>query len=189
VGLLICVAVSALVIGWVTRGSLEHLSLVPLRGWPLVLGAVVALGVGSALTAVGGAVAISARIAGPLIAAACVLTLLVRNRSVEGVPLLAAGLLLNAVVITANGAMPVSLYAESRAGLSNGALLRADDATHEIADSSTRLNGLGDVVPVPLPIDPETVSVGDLLIVSGVGLLIVAGMHRRRDEERVASVS
>jgi hypothetical protein len=189
VGLLICVAVGALTVGWITRGSLEHLSWVPLRGWPLVLGAVIALGVGSALTAVGGGVASTARVAGPLIAAACVLTLLVRNRSIEGVPLLAAGLLLNALVITANGAMPVSLYAESRAGLSNDALLRANDATHEIADSSTRLSGLGDVVPVPLPIYPETASVGDVLIVSGVGLLIVVGMHRRRDDERGAGVS
>jgi hypothetical protein len=187
VGLLICVTVGALVAGWVTRGSLDRLSHVPLHGWPLVLGAVAAIAIGSGLSSAGGDIGSVARVAGPIVAAACLLALLFRNRSVEGVPLLAAGLILNAVVITANGAMPVSLYAESRAGLSDTALLQVDDGTHEVADSATRLPGLGDVVPVPLPVHPETVSVGDLLIVSGVGLLIFAGMHGRRDEDAATS--
>jgi len=183
VGLLICVTVGALAVGWITRGSLDGLSRVQLRGWLLVFGAATAIAIGSVLSTVGGNIGSFARVAGPLIAAACLLALLFRNRSVEGVPLLAAGLVLNAVVIAVNGAMPVSLYAASRAGFSGASLFQVDDATHEVADSSTHLRALGDVVPVPLPVHPETVSVGDLLIVSGVGLLIVTGMHRRRDDE------
>jgi hypothetical protein len=185
VGLLICVAVGALVVGWTTQGSLDRLSRVPLRGWPIAFGAAAAIALGSGLSNAGGSVGSVARVLGPVVAAACLLALLSRNRSIEGVPLLATGLLLNALVIAVNGAMPVSSYAESRAGLSDESLLRADGGTHEVADSDTRLRALGDVVPVPLPVHPETVSVGDLLIVSGVGLLIVTGMHRRRDDEQL----
>lgn len=182
-GLLVCVAVGALVVGWISRGSLDGLSRLPLHGWRFVLGALAAVLIGSAIANAGGAVGSIARVAGPVVAAVCLLALLFRNRAIEGVPLLAAGLILNAVVIAANGAMPVSLYAESRAGMTNEALFRVDDATHEVADSQTHLRALGDVVPVPLPAHPETVSVGDLLIVSGVGLLIFTGMHRRRENE------
>jgi hypothetical protein len=156
---------------------------VPLRGWPLVLVAFAAVAIAAAFTQLGGHIGGVARIAGPIIAAGCLLVLLMRNHSVEGVPLLAIGLLLNAVVIAANGAMPVSLYAESRAGVSGDAFFHTDSATHEVADGHTQLRLLGDVVPVPLPVHPETVSAGDVLIVSGVGLLIVAGMHRTRGRE------
>jgi hypothetical protein len=147
-----------------------------------VLVAFAAVIVAAVLAQVGGAFGSAVKVAGPIAAAICLIVVLVRNHSVEGVPLLAAGLLLNAIVIAANGAMPVSLYAESRAGISGDAFFHTGDATHEVADSGTSLSVLGDVVPVPLPVHPETVSVGDLLIVSGVGLLIVAGMHRTRKD-------
>jgi hypothetical protein len=176
VGLLLCVTACAVAVGWLTRGSISRLAGLPLRGWPLALAAALALVVGVAFGT-------AAAIAGFIVAAACLLVLLGRNRAVEGVPLLAAGLLLNATVILANGAMPVSLYAEFRAGIDNDAFLRANSGAHEVADKHTRLSPLGDVVPVPLPLRPETASVGDILIVAGVGLLIVAGMHRRTEEE------
>jgi hypothetical protein len=182
VGLLICVAVGALVIGWITGGSIERLAYVPLHGWPYVLVAGAAIAAGAGLASAGGTLANAAGIGAAILAATCLLVLLARNRSVEGIPLLAAGLLLNAVVIAANGAMPVSLYAETRAGVSADRLFDANDGVHEIAGSDTRLAPLGDVVPVPLPVHPGTVSVGDLLIVSGVALLIIAGMHRHPED-------
>ncbi len=174
-GLLVCVTVGALVVGLLTRGTFEQLASLPLRGWPTVAIATIAL-------LVGALVSTAAFVAGVAVAGLCMLFILGRNRRVEGVPLIAAGLLLNVVVITANGAMPVSLYAEARAGLHDDSLLRADNGVHEIADADTRLSALGDVVPVPLPLRPETVSAGDVLIVSGVALLIVAGMHRRETD-------
>jgi hypothetical protein len=183
VGLLVCVVVGAVLIGWVTGGSFDRLALVPLRGWRFVIAAAVAFALGAAFSSVGGRGATVAIVAGATASAVCLLAVLVRNAAVEGVPLLATGLLLNTVVVIANGAMPVSLYAEARAGISANSLFDANDAVHEIAGSQTRLPHLGDVVPVPLPLHPETVSVGDILIVAGVGLLIVAGMHRREDGE------
>ena len=180
-GLLICVAVGALRVGWATGGGIDRLALVPLGGWRWVIAAIISFVLGAALSNLGGRAGTVAAVTGAVVAASCLLALLVRNRAVEGVPLLAAGMLLNAVVIGANGAMPVSLYAESRAGIASNSYFDANDATHEIAGAQTRLPALGDVVPVPLPVHPETVSAGDILIVSGVGLLIVAGMHRRED--------
>ena len=184
VGLLICVVGGAFVIGWVTGGSVQRLSLVPLHGWRFVLAAAAAFALGAAFSNVGGNVAL---VAGAAAAAVCLLAVLVRNAAIEGVPLLAAGVLLNTVVIAANGAMPVSLYAESRAGISADSLFDANDAVHEIAGAHTRFPHLGDVVPVPLPVHPETVSAGDILILAGVGLLIVAGMHRRDEDEEATS--
>lgn len=186
-GLLICVTVGALVVGWVSGGSLDRLARVPLRGWPLACAAVGSIVLGAALSAVGGGIGTALAVAGAVTAAGCLVVLLARNRRVEGVPLLAAGLLLNALVIAANGAMPVSSYAALRAGISPTSAYDNGDALHEVADARTRLPALGDVVPVPLPVHPETVSAGDMLIVAGVGLLIVAGMHRREDVEESVS--
>jgi hypothetical protein len=180
VGLLICVAVGALLVGWITGGSLARLGDVPLRGWPLVLGAIAAVIAGTLLATMGGTPGRVCAVAGFVIAAGCLSILMLRNRRVEGVPLMAAGLLLNAVVVGANGAMPVSLYAEARAGVSSSVtLLDGRDSRHEVAGPGTRLRPLGDVIPVPLPWRPETISAGDVLVIAGAGLLILAGMHRR----------
>jgi hypothetical protein len=181
--LLLCVTAGALVAGWVTGGSLEKLARVPLRGWLIMLVAAAALVLGALIGHYGGPVAMAAAVVSVIIATMSALVVVLRNWRIEGVPLLAAGLVLNAVVIAANGAMPVSLYAAARAGVSGASLVRVDDGAHEIADGQTRLRPLGDVVPVPLPGHPETVSLGDILIVAGVGLLILTGMHRRADDQ------
>jgi hypothetical protein len=152
---------------------------VPLHGWRLVIAAVASALGGVLIGSAGGALGRAGGVAGLVGAAVCLLVLMVRNRRVEGVPLIALGLLLNAVVIGANGAMPVSLYAEARAGVATGSIVEGKSARHEIAGAETHLRRLGDVIPVPLPVRPETVSAGDILIVAGAGLLIVAGMHRR----------
>jgi Family of unknown function (DUF5317) len=143
--------------------------------------AAVAIILGAGLSAADGAIGTVAGVAGPVVGALCVVAVLARNRRIEGVPLLAAGLLLNVVVIAANGAMPVSRYAEERAGVDRDTFVHGTSGAHEVADDQTRLSLLADVIPVALPVRPETVSAGDVLIVSGVGLLIVAGMHRRSE--------
>jgi hypothetical protein len=169
----------ALVIGWTTGGSLARLGEVPLHGWRLVIAAVAAAIGGVLAGSAGGWFGRAAGVAGLVIAATCLLVLMARNRRVEGVPLIALGLLLNALVVGTNGAMPVSLYAEARAGVSTGSIVEGNSPRHEIAGADTHLRRLADVIPVPLPVRPETVSAGDILIVAGAGLLILAGMHRR----------
>jgi hypothetical protein len=69
--------------------------------------------------------------------------------------------------------MPVSPEAAARAGLD---VLDTLDGRHELAASGTRLAPLGDVVPVPLPLRPEVVSPGDVLVAAGLGQLLVLGM-------------
>lgn len=95
------------------------------------------------------------------------------NSAVPGVPLIALGLLLNVLVITANAAMPVSLSAAARAGLSRADLGLGADALRERETTATRLRLLGDVVPVALPVRPQVVSPGDVLVAAGVGLLLL----------------
>ena len=67
------------------------------------------------------------------------------NWQVAGIPLIAAGLLLNCVVVVLNFAMPVSVDAAARAGLTPAELRLGDDPFHErhgphtlLADLATR---------------------------------------------------
>ena len=105
---------------------------------------------------------------------------LVGNARLPGVPLMALGLLLNVLVVTANAAMPVSVTAAQRAGLTRSELHLDTDAMREPSGPGTRLTRLGDVVPVALPGRPQVVSVGDVLVAAGVGLLLVTGGAPRR---------
>lgn len=121
----------------------------------------------------------------------------VRNLTVSGVPLMTAGLVLNFLVVAANGAMPVSLAAAQRAGLDIGGLLSGTSPRHELATDRTALSWLGDVIPVALPWRAEVVSIGDVLLAAGLALLIVTAMratppaedpHRREDARDVDTV-
>ena len=109
------------------------------------------------------------------------------NRRVIGIPLIVAGLLLNVTVVVANGAMPVSLTAAERAGLDPADLeLRADTLREPVTDS-TRLRFLGDVVPLALPLRPQVVSPGDVLVAAGVGLLLVSAAGAQTPRRLVRS--
>ena len=92
---------------------------------------------------------------------------LVLNREQPGTPLMALGLLLNIVVIFANGGMPVSLPAARAAGFDPSGYLRAS-VKHEAMGPSTVLRFLGDIIP--LPGIRNIVSVGDVFL--GLGILI-----------------
>jgi hypothetical protein len=61
-----------------------------------------------------------------------------------------------------------------------GALLAGDDPRHVLLDDGTRLAWLADVVPVPLPLVPQVVSPGDVLVAAGLAQLVVVGMLARR---------
>ena len=98
---------------------------------------------------------------------------LIGNRQLPGTALIGLGLLFNVLVITANGAMPVSLTAAARVGMTAADLGLAADGLREPVTASTRLALLGDVVPVALPLRAQVVSPGDVLVAAGVGLLLV----------------
>lgn len=161
----------ALVLGWLTGGSLDRLGSLPVRGLWLPVAAV-GLQVLGALS--GSSVGYAAGLASSVL---LVGVFLARNRTLTGVGLVTLGLLSNAAVVLANGAMPVSLTAAARAGLSTGVLL--DDGRHELLSSRSHLAPLADRVPVLLPLRPEVVSIGDVLIAAGLAQLVVVGMRRR----------
>lgn len=93
-----------------------------------------------------------------------VLGWVVANRSRPGMALIGLGLLMNAVVIGANGAMPVDPDAIDRLGIGP---VEVAPGKHEPLTDDTRLAWLADVIPLP-PIR-TIVSVGDIVL--AVGLL------------------
>jgi hypothetical protein len=101
-----------------------------------------------------------------------------RNLHVPGVPLVALGLLLNAIVVVANGSMPVERPAVARAG--DGPALSATDHRHVLAEFGTRLRTLDDRVAVPLPGHREVDSLGDIAIAAGLGLCACTAARQRR---------
>jgi len=171
VSLVVCVLLAGLLLGWLTGGSLDQLGGVPLRRRRLVLLALVTQALGSV---VGG----PAYPLGLLVSALLVAAFLATNRGIRGTGLVALGLLANAVVVGLNGAMPVSEVAAGRAGVSTQDLLTGDDSRHTVSGAQTRLPWLGDVIAVPLPLRPEVVSIGDVLVAAGLAQLVVLGMRR-----------
>ena len=166
----VVVAVLAFTLAAATRhlGALASLRVRAVR--LLVVAAL--LQAGTATLAPGSAFA---RVLALVVTALLVALFLGGNRSLPGIPLIAAGLLLNAVVIFANVAMPVSLAAAARAGVPAPALQLDQDPLREPIDGDTRLGLLADRIPVPAPGWAQVVSLGDLLVAAGVGLLLVAG--------------
>ncbi|HWH28912.1 MAG TPA: DUF5317 family protein [Mycobacteriales bacterium] len=165
------VLLAALAAGRLAGGSLERLGTLRLRRRRLAV-------LAAALQVVGVLVGGPVHALGLVASAGCVVAFLAANRSVRGTGLVALGLLANALVIGLNGAMPVSAEAAARAGAGTGALVDGSDPRHELSGPGTRLPWLGDVVPVPLPVRPEVVSPGDVLVVAGLAQLVVAGMVR-----------
>lgn len=89
--------------------------------------------------------------------------------------ILALGWGLNLAAIAANDGMPVSADALRRVGITVAGDVNAGNiGKHVVAVAGTPLSVLGDVIPVrPLR---AVVSVGDVVMLLGVGLTITAGM-------------
>jgi hypothetical protein len=124
--------------------------------------------------------------AGLAASAACALAFCLANLRVAGIPLVALGLVLNAVVVARNGAMPVSIFSAHRAGVSIISIATGNDPRHTIAGIGSVWRSLGDVIPLPLPAVPEVVSPGDVLVAAGLGEFIVMTSRRRRQDDQLA---
>lgn len=183
-GLALILLVGASGVAVVTGGSVAALSDLPLRGSRLVVFAVIGqlLGIGLAsLTNLPGFYPV-----GLAVSALAALAFCVRNLRLAGVPLVTLGLIANALVVSFNGTMPVSVVAAARANVPIHEIAAGDDARHSIAGSGTTWRELGDVIPVPLPWRPEVVSPGDVLVAAGLGELVLLGMRPRRRRGRPA---
>jgi uncharacterized protein DUF5317 len=180
VGLTIVVLVGAVAVGYALNGTWVGLTTLRLRWRGMVVAAVVAQTGGAALGILGITDARRGYVVGLALSAMCAAAFCVGNRYVPGVSLVTLGLAVNALVVILNGAMPVSIVAALRAGVPITDIAAGYDARHTIAGEGTTLRSLGDVVPLPLPIRPEVVSAGDVLVAAGLGELVVMGMLRRR---------
>lgn len=166
--------VLAAALGVALGGRPAALARVPLAGWGLLAAA--------ACSQVGGSLVASAQDSstpyevGSVAAVLLLIGFLVRNSALPGVPLVALGLLLNVVAVAANGAMPVSQWAAERTGVDLSRIAAGLDARHQVADASTALRPLTDVVPVPVPGFREVLSPGDLLVAAGLALLLVTAL-------------
>jgi hypothetical protein len=180
VGLASLILVLALVVGRVVGGRVSALGELRMRGGAWLVVALLAQVVGSIAASMNR----SAYAAGLVVSAALAAYFAFRNRHLAGVPLAAAGLLLNALVVALNGAMPVSQHAAARAGVTSRQLALAADPRHEAMGPGTRLAFLGAVVPVPLPGHREVDSAGDVLLAAGIALLVVSGMGGGRPGRR-----
>jgi hypothetical protein len=96
----------------------------------------------------------------------------VANLRHPGMGVILVGIVLNAVVITANGGMPVRADAVRQAGISDpGDTITIDEVKHHLEDDGTVLMFLGDIIPVePLR---QVLSFGDLILSVGVADLLV----------------
>jgi len=167
VGLVVVVLVVALGLGLALGGRFSGLERLRLRARPLVVVALL-------VQLTGGLVGGAAYAVGLGLSAVLAIAFLGRNRGLRGGGLVGLGLVANALVVGVNGAMPVSTAAAGRAGVSTTVLDR--DPRHGVAGPGTRLRWLGDVVPVALPVRPEVVSPGDVLVAAGLGQLVLVAV-------------
>ncbi len=118
-----------------------------------------------------------------LLAIGCLIIGMIRNRWLAGLELILVGLLLNAIVILANGgAMPVSADALRLIGHYDFALRLSREGSigHvTLATPDTLLRPLADVIPLTAIPGLQTVaSVGDLFIAAGVLIIFYVGTLR-----------
>jgi hypothetical protein len=105
-----------------------------------------------------------------------------RRLALGPISAIACGWVLNAIVIAANGAMPVSVGAAKQAGLTldfeSGSLVK-----HVASNSDTNLRLLSDVIAVP-PLH-VVLSVGDLVLAVGIVWLISSVMRNSGPQRSV----
>jgi Family of unknown function (DUF5317) len=170
--ILVAIAVfGALLVGLATGGDIRRFPSIHIRAWWL---AVVGLALQLApISGEGGYAAL-------LVSLVLLLVFAWINLRVPGFILIAAGLLLNALVISLNHGMPVTEYALTRTGqLPAVAELRSGESIkHRLADDGTLLLPLSDAIGVGGPID-QAVSIGDVAIYLGVGWFVVGAMRPR----------
>jgi hypothetical protein len=179
IGLVLAVAVG-IIVGLIRRGSFANLGRTDLHGVPLVFAGVV---LQFASTAVERADIGWLPLGLVLGSFALTFGFAALNRRLPGMTLIALGALMNFVVISANGGMPVSLDALERAGLGNpfedGTLTKG---AHHALDDEDRLTFLADVIPITVA--ANVVSAGDIVIWAGLLLLIQQLMVGRPGKRR-----
>src|SRR5918992_294430 len=172
----------ALVIGTLAGGSLPRLAALRLRWLPLLVSALLLRIIAELahespvfeLVPVGWAYTLAYLL---------IFAWLWANWRVPGLQLASVGIASNALaVLLSAGRMPVWPAAFTAAGFSPADI--ANDPFHYLletdraADFVARGGIFGDVVPIPLPIVRDVMSIGDVLLALGIGWAIVHSMTR-----------
>ncbi len=167
----------AVALGYLRGGRLSRIAEVVAWSWLLLVGLALQLAVEAASSRgqLPGALGTGLLLAGQMLVAVWALL----NRYLPGMPLIFLGLLLNAIVLTANGAMPVAPEAIAAIGLPGS---EPQGGKHELMTDDTRLGWLADVVPLP-PLR-TIVSVGDIVLAAGIIPLLSHLMTYRTRAER-----
>ncbi|MEO7334856.1 MAG: MFS transporter, partial [Gemmatimonadales bacterium] len=172
----------ALLVGALAGGGLPRLAELRLR-WVWVLGIALALRVGAVLgwqNDLLGTLPVGAAF---FAAYLLILAWLSGNWRVPGLQVAAVGIALNTAAVALNaGQMPIWSAAFTAAGFAPDAL--AGDPFHFLLSASTvadfvgRGGIFGDVIPIPVPLIRDVVSVGDTLLAVGIFWAIVYSMTR-----------
>ena len=171
----------ALAAGAMAGGGLPRLTQLRLQWLPLLLLAlgarVIAHLLGRTDLALAGAVASFLFITGYVV----LFGWLWRNRRIPGLQVAAVGIGANAVAVLVNGGhMPVWDRAYVAAGLAAGGLdgsaFHFLMSSQSVGDFVRQAGPLGDVLPIPLGIVRDVVSIGDVLLAAGIFWAIVYSM-------------
>lgn len=166
--LVLTTVAGALLVGYARGGRLANLARVRLhRGW-LVAVAVLVQALLTVVSAVDGPVE---ALTGPVLLAShlALFVFVWRNRLLPGMALIFAGFAMNATVITANGAMPVSR--DALFAVSGGATTVIPPGKHRLLADGDSLVWLADIIPIPAL--RTVVSAGDVVLGAGVAILVV----------------
>ncbi|CAN5723940.1 MAG: DUF5317 domain-containing protein [Actinomycetota bacterium] len=170
--LVVVTVAASVVVGWLRGGRLWNLNHLRLAGmWWLLLagGAQLVL---FAVTAAGGP---AETLALPLLAVgqAGLIAFIWANRLLPGILLVLLGSVANATVIVVNRGMPVS--AEALSAVSGGSS-DFEPGKHRLLEAGDPLGWLADVIALPLL--RTVVSLGDVVLAAGIGLLVSSLMLR-----------
>ena len=184
-----------LVLGLLVGGRITNLASIRLRWtWLLLLAVALRFGTETLLAAGVGPVEL---LRVPLLATSFAMLLvgLWANRAYPGLSLAFVGVLSNAIVIIVNGGyMPIWEPSLIAAGFTPDEI---SSAIHTIlppaldASFLLRLGPLSDVIPIPVPLIQNVLSVGDLFLAAGLAFFLFAGVVRipeELDAEEAAAV-
>ncbi len=161
-------------IGWLRRGRLSNISKIQLYWVGLALAALLLQKGLDLLAARGAGVAPPVGAIVHLASYFLLFTFIYLNRRLPGLSLMALGVLLNFLVIAANGGMmPVAdayLPAEAVYRLTSGL-----EGTHSLLTEDTRLAWLADVIYLDF-LGKRLVSIGDILLAGGLVVFIQRSM-------------
>ncbi|NMA87147.1 MAG: DUF5317 domain-containing protein [Tissierellia bacterium] len=163
------IIILSLVIGKVKKGKIKNLNQIYIRGWYLLI-------IAFLLEIISLRVFVNNFSSIQILIYIILIFILLLNINIKGMKTMAIGSILNFIPIIANnGRMPVSKSALIKAKLHSQLSLLENNKilTHVLADDSTRLYFLSDIIPIlkPYPF-PKVISIGDIVLSIGIFLLV-----------------